>query len=113
MPYVDIIDESDEILRNKFQLIYAVGSCLSLPDGKDRWVACQEAVLWQLQSNQAVAKTLKISDISRLSVLRESGAGAFDDIQLIPGPALDEHRSALIEQIVHRILDNPPCHIYG
>ena len=57
-PYVDIIDESDEILRNSFQLIYAVGSCLPLPDGKDRWVACQ-AVLWQLQSNQAVAETLK------------------------------------------------------
>jgi hypothetical protein len=25
--YYDIIDESDEVLRHKYQLIYAVGSC--------------------------------------------------------------------------------------
>ena len=27
LPYYDIIDESDEVLRHKYQLIYAVGSC--------------------------------------------------------------------------------------
>lgn len=25
--YYDIIDESDEVLRHKYQLVYAVGSC--------------------------------------------------------------------------------------
>jgi hypothetical protein len=38
--YYDIIDESDEVLRHKYQLIYAVGSCDQLPDGVDRWIAC-------------------------------------------------------------------------
>jgi hypothetical protein len=38
--YYDIIDESDEVLRHKYQLIYAVGSCAQLPDGEDRWIAC-------------------------------------------------------------------------
>lgn len=27
LKYYDIIDESDEVLRHKYQLIYAVGSC--------------------------------------------------------------------------------------
>jgi hypothetical protein len=50
LPYYDIIDESDEVLRHKYQLIYAVGSCGQLPDGIDRWIACQ-AILKQLQTN--------------------------------------------------------------
>ena len=50
LKYYDIIDESDEVLRHKYQLIYAVGSCRQLPDGKDRWIACQ-AILKQLQNN--------------------------------------------------------------
>eukprot|EP01035_Chromulina_nebulosa_P021325 gene21325-27629_t len=108
LPYVDIIDESDVILGHKLQLIYAVGSCMPLPDGNDRGVAC-EAVLWQFQSNAAVAEIVKISGLCRR--VSKRGAGTFDDIRLIPGAALDLHRSALIEQIVNGIIDNPPYHM--
>jgi hypothetical protein len=38
---VNILDESDEVLRHKRQLIYAVGSKQSLPGGPSRWSALQ------------------------------------------------------------------------
>lgn len=50
LPYFDIFDESDEILHHKYQLIYAVGSCIPLPAGKERWVAAA-AALKQIQCN--------------------------------------------------------------
>jgi len=34
---VDIIDESDEILRHKYQLLYAVGAQQSVDGGERRW----------------------------------------------------------------------------
>ena len=37
LPFYDIFDESDEILRHKYQLIYAVGACALLPAGRERW----------------------------------------------------------------------------
>ena len=111
LPYLDIIDESDEVLRHKYQLIYSVGSCFSLPDGVDRCVACQ-AVLYQLQVNEEVAKILSIPEVSRrVSVLTAHGAGAFDDIRLLPGPEFLQIRHTLMKQLVSGIIDNPPHHM--
>ncbi|KAK6532671.1 hypothetical protein TWF281_006850 [Arthrobotrys megalospora] len=38
----DILDESDEILHIKYQLIYTMGDQLTLEGGRDRWVMIQE-----------------------------------------------------------------------
>lgn len=39
--YLDIFDESDEILRHNYQLIYAVGDKMVLPGGPSRWFSAQ------------------------------------------------------------------------
>lgn len=44
---LDIIDESDAILHHDFQLVYALGDQMSLPDGHSRWNAI-EALLMAL-----------------------------------------------------------------
>ena len=109
--YYDIIDESDEVLRHKYQLIYAVGSCIQLPDGKDRWIACQ-AILKQLQNNPKVAKILKTQNVSRrVSVYAERGSGAFDNIRLLPGLALNQQRKKILEAISVGIIKDPPYHM--
>lgn len=41
MKYVDVMDESDEVLRYKYQLLYAVGTPQVLPEGQIRWRAVQ------------------------------------------------------------------------
>ncbi|KAF3308478.1 hypothetical protein TWF173_001179 [Orbilia oligospora] len=38
----DILDESDEILHIRYQLVYTIGDQLPLEGGKDRWVVIQE-----------------------------------------------------------------------
>ncbi|KAK6527510.1 hypothetical protein TWF694_004493 [Orbilia ellipsospora] len=38
----DILDESDEILHNRYQLIYTKGSQLPMEGGRDRWILIQE-----------------------------------------------------------------------
>jgi hypothetical protein len=39
--YVDLFDESDALLRHKYQLIYAVGSAMELKAGPERWYMVQ------------------------------------------------------------------------
>lgn len=79
MNYFDLFDESDEILHHRYQLIYAVGSCIPLSAGKERWIAAQ-AVLRQLQCDLSVAKELEALAI------RESRSGgsecSLDSIRL-------------------------------
>ncbi|KAJ1423382.1 hypothetical protein B484DRAFT_398675, partial [Ochromonadaceae sp. CCMP2298] len=60
IPFLDLMDESDEILYSKFQLIYAVGSCCELPAGKERWAGAQ-ALLKQLQTSTKIAAILQRS----------------------------------------------------
>ena len=41
LPYCDVLDESDELLHHKYQLIYAHGHNVMLPAGKQRWQSVQ------------------------------------------------------------------------
>ena len=56
--FCDVFDESDEILRHTYQLIYAVGECCPLPGACHRWTVA-EALLMQLQTCPEVANVLK------------------------------------------------------
>ena len=39
--WYDIVDECDEVLRHRYQLIYAIGESIALPSGANRWRAVQ------------------------------------------------------------------------
>lgn len=105
LPYFDVLDESDELLQHQYQLIYAVGGCTPLPDGKLRWIAAQ-AVLKQIQN------CAKVIDCSRQVMKRQSrsyhGSGVFDDIRLIPGSNMGHIRIRFLSEIVKGIFKNPP-----
>jgi hypothetical protein len=107
IPYLNLVDESDEILP-KFELIYAVGSCCELPAGKKRWVGAQ-ALLKQLQTSTKIAAILQDRNVARrLSVLIERGAGAFDDTRLLQGSCLEEVTMGLMRLLVEGVMDDPP-----
>jgi hypothetical protein len=108
MKYFDLYDESDEALHHRFQLIYAVGACHLLPNGRERWVVAQ-ALLKQVQTNAAVAKTLRAPDVARrLSRLRTHGAGAFDDLRLLPGEQLEKQMAGLLRELAAGVISDPP-----
>ncbi len=107
-PFFDILDESDEILRYKYQLIYAVGACKALPAGSDRWIAAQAVLKW-LHEDGKVRQTLKIADIATRVCKRSSkGAGSFDEIRLLVGPALDAQRAGLRSRLAAAVFRKPP-----
>ena len=54
---MDSLDESDELLHHRFQLIYACGEVQGLPGGSHRWTAA-EALLGVVHNHPVVAKWL-------------------------------------------------------
>ena len=108
LPFYDLLDESDEVLRHKYQLIYAWGGCKPLPAGSERW-SVAEALLRELQTNSKLASLLAVQDVSKRHARHEQrGAGALDDIRLLPGEAFDAQRSALLRELATAVVDNPP-----
>ena len=111
LPFCDIFDESDEILHHKYQLIYAHGHNVLLPSGKERWRAVQ-TMLRLLQTSAEVAALLRRPNVARrLPVIDERGAGAFDDLRLLAGPALDTVRKELNQALIAALMDKPPYHM--
>lgn len=56
--WVDVLDESDELLHHRFQLIYATGSVQELPGGPHRWRAA-EALLGVIHGDRDVHRWLE------------------------------------------------------
>ena len=108
LPYCDVLDESDEILHHKYQLIYAWGHNVLLPSGKERWRAVQ-TVLKVLETSPEVAGLLQTPDVAR----RFPGdiAGSFDDLRLLAGSALDSVRTELNSALMAALMEDPPYHM--
>ena len=106
LPYCDLLDESDEILHHKYQLIYAWGHNVLLPAGEERWRAVQ-TILRLVQTSPRVAELLEDPNVARRLQV-ERGSGAFDDLRLLPGTALDAVRNELNRALAAALMDNPP-----
>lgn len=64
-PSVDILDESDELLSHKFQLVYAWGTQCSLPSVQERVLTVQHVL-------QILAKDAGIRAVISASTAKES-----------------------------------------
>jgi len=105
VPFFDILDESDLILSHQYQLVYAVGSPCTLADGQRRWFAV-EAVLRVIAHDPKVWRILSLPQVSRSS--RGSLSCSFPSVQLIPGKALEDVRTDLVDAICASVLESPP-----
>jgi hypothetical protein len=109
--YVDVLDECDELLRHKYQLIYAVGSKQALPSGHLRWHAVQ-----------ALCRTIKTygrdkrTELGRLLAdpqvaVWEGGqraTEAFPKLRLARGQALENVKQQLTRALAKQLLKDPP-----
>ena len=92
--WCDIVDEVDEALHHRFQLVYSTGTVVPLPQGRHRW-GCIQALL----------KVLRCIQIEGIRVTKKSLApGAFPLIQVDEDIDLQKFRSC----IVRSLLQNPP-----
>ena len=104
-PWRDIFDEIDEILHNRFQLIYAVGSVDALPDGHRRWDGVQ--ALLEIICSEKVAALLKESEdtvIYEAPIKLET----FPLLRLIDGKQLESFKIRLKKLLVKSLLKEPP-----
>jgi hypothetical protein len=82
-PVIDILDESDELLSCKQQLIYAWGAQQDLPDAAIRGRVPQE-LLHVLATKEQVKSILKDPHVSE--IVRHKGRyGAMDNIRFVQG----------------------------
>ena len=106
LPYFDILDESDELLRHTYQLTYAMGSCCNLPSGPQRWWAAA-ALLIQLMTNTVARGLVAIPDVS-VPAGASRGAGVFGCLRLIPGPVLELHGDDIRRALIRGVIAAPP-----
>jgi hypothetical protein len=107
MEYVDILDESDEVLRPTTKLVYTSGSYLELPSLSVRSDMIQ-SVLRAINSDKSVA--MLESDAVLLGD-RNQWAGGFRALRLIPGASYDQHHQVFVNTIAKMVLEEPePLH---
>eukprot|EP00899_Mesostigma_viride_P019526 jgi/Mesvir1/27575/Mv07320-RA.1 len=132
---IDILDESDELLHHRRELVYACGAPVALPNGPNRWAAIQ-ALLLVLQ--QGIRTGGPIRDVlaqpgvcvglevySAGVAIGEGGPcqvagtgsglekagfshGEFIPVRLIPGDPLDECLPDLQKCLLDGLMCNPP-----
>ena len=92
----DILDESDELLRHRYQLIYAIGAAVPLPGGAHRWRAAQ-CLLTKIAQTDELKKYLA-SHPKACKFNTESIAGEWPEVQFFDGKSLDSMLGGRSEQ---------------
>ncbi|MEW5310745.1 MAG: hypothetical protein WDW38_002512 [Sanguina aurantia] len=109
MPYLDLLDESDELLHHRFQLIYACGTSMELPGGKERAQAIQ-ALLMAISESVFLATDkrgiLSAPGVAVWTDIRRPGA--FSGVRLLPGKALEAVLLQLRVTLAKALVNNPP-----
>lgn len=113
LPFIDILDESDELLHHRFQLIYAWGTAQSLCSVFTRAQAAQ--VLLQLVSEQAEKRQGVIGtglngkeDGFVVPTDAEKSPGAFFGLRFLPGKALEDALPILARELAEALVESPP-----
>jgi hypothetical protein len=117
----DILDECDELLRHRYQLIYAIGTPIPLPSGPHRWRAVQ-AVFDALAQNERV-KSLLLSSQDACK-MAEKSSERWPELQFFDGTKLDvllgdhserrspRHNDGLFSSLADAILNKPPHELH-
>eukprot|EP01036_Dinobryon_divergens_P022332 gene22332-30577_t len=104
--FYDIMDEADEILRHKYELVYAVGSSVSLPSGAARWNAVQNIL--RIIDNPTNERLKTILSNEKITVRGTTGVASFRTIRLLPGNNMNTVSAELLLLLMQELLDKPP-----
>lgn len=102
----DILDECDEMLHHKYQLIYSIGEQEPLDCGRQRYIAI-EATLEIIDQNPNIQLLLRQEKVceTRPNI---SLACCFTPIRLLSGENLDRIWPNVMRNIVSTLIANPP-----
>eukprot|EP00798_Chlamydomonas_sp_ICE-L_P016735 gene16735-23007_t len=109
LPYIDILDESDELLHHRYQLIYAVGARSALPSRQQRAETIQ--CLLHAVSHQMDSSTSTVLSELKLDVWTSEpnrSPGSFCRLRLVSGRALEEVAANWHLQLATALMNDPP-----
>jgi len=101
---VDIIDESDAILHQSFQLVYAVGDQGFLPNGQARWTMIETLLQIFAESNSRSIVDAR-QDATAVHV-EASEPGAFPNLRLLA--AFKAREGAVGRALCEELVTDPP-----
>lgn len=99
---VDIVDESDEILRHKYQLLYTIGAQQSIDGGERRWKVVQQILQLLRVGIDTFCAGHKEEILENIVYSPESaakGSASWPHIRLIGDKLDDELKRTLIDQV--------------
>jgi len=97
---VDIIDESDEILRHKYQLLYAVGAQQSVDGGERRWKVTQALLNLLRRHAPSIMKNLSSESLIVKAIDQSRGNGSWPYTRLINDRANHQLRERMVQYIL-------------
>jgi hypothetical protein len=110
MPFRDLLDESDEVLHHRFQLIYAIGLRTGLPAGPQRWRAVQ-SLLRVIKCGKHDELKAMLED-ERICSRSTSNAGnhpeAFGTLRLLRGDPLKQAMPAILRHLFDALMEEIP-----
>ncbi len=100
--YIDLLDESDEILCHKYQLIYTTGQC-SFLQGVISRIRVAQALLGAFESDNQVRYIIENQNVyvTDRSIYKKE---AFNNLRIVEGENFQDLNTAL----VNAVLQNPP-----
>jgi len=104
---VDVVDESDELLSHKYELVYAIGDQQSLPDGTTRWHSFQ-AILRIVNLDKKVRAILEEHDVASFGSACVVDSGGFQEIRLRLSEGKSDIRTKFLMGIANALVDDPP-----
>eukprot|EP00899_Mesostigma_viride_P003650 jgi/Mesvir1/13286/Mv16551-RA.1 len=132
---IDILDESDDLLHHRRELVYACGAPVPLPNGPNRWTAMQalllvlqqgirsKAEVWQVltrpgvcvgleadksSDSEGLAAVTGASNSGKVGHLAGCSHGEFIPVRLVPGDALTACLPELRVCLLGGLMGDPP-----
>eukprot|EP00798_Chlamydomonas_sp_ICE-L_P024217 gene24217-9817_t len=109
LPYIDILDESDELLHHRYQLIYAVGARSALPARQQRAevIQCLLHVVSQ-QMDSSLSTVLSEINLDVWTSEPNRPPGSFCRLRLVSGKVLEEVAAKWHRQLARALMLDPP-----
>uniref|UniRef100_A0A7R9V0Q8 ubiquitinyl hydrolase 1 n=1 Tax=Chlamydomonas euryale TaxID=1486919 RepID=A0A7R9V0Q8_9CHLO len=108
LPYLDILDESDDLLHHRFQLIYACGARSPLPSLTERLVAIQAILHVMSKQVDDPHSALRQPGVAVFDAPEARHHGAFCGLRLLHGDVTEKAMPVLLKEIATRIVRSPP-----
>lgn len=96
----DILDESDELLNVKYQLVYTIGSQVNLDGGELRWTTCQKLLQIVQDIGWVFLTKLGTSAVEFLKEDQASHPEQFTYFRLLDETAFEEFLSLVADELL-------------